>query len=51
MVGIVHGLAGSVEWKVVGRLAAGSIPGTAITIYLLSLLGPWSPAINAFITI
>jgi len=46
----VHGLAGSVDWKVVGRLAAGSIPGTAITIYLLSLLGPWSPAINAFIT-
>ena len=46
----VHGLAGSVEWKVVGRLAAGSIPGTAIRIYLLSLLGPWSPAINAFIT-
>jgi uncharacterized membrane protein YfcA len=46
----VHGIAGSVDWAVVGRLAAGSIPGTAATIYCLSLLGPWSPAINAFIT-
>lgn len=46
----VHGIAGSVDWGVVWRLALGSLPGTTATIYCLSLLGPWSPAINAFIT-
>ena len=47
----VHGYARSVDWRLVARLATGSLPGTAITIYGLSLLGPWSPRINAFITL
>jgi uncharacterized membrane protein YfcA len=46
----VHGIAGSVDWRVVGLLALGSLPGTTATIYLLSTLGPWSHAINALIT-
>jgi uncharacterized membrane protein YfcA len=46
----VHGLAHSVEWGVVGLLAAGSIPATVITIYLLWALGPASPQTAAVIT-
>ena len=46
----VHGIGGSVDWRVVGRLAIGSMPGTALTIFGLSLLGPWSPMMDAFIT-
>ena len=33
----MHGLARSVEWRLIGRLALGSIPATVVTIYLLSL--------------
>ena len=36
----VHGLAGTVEWRVVGLLAAGSIPGTAATLLVLYRMGP-----------
>ena len=32
----VHGLSGTVDWRIVGRLAAGSVPTTAITLALLS---------------
>ena len=46
----VHGLARSVEWRLVGRLALGSIPATVVTIYLLSLLGPASPQTSAIVT-
>jgi len=33
---LVHGLARSIDWRVVRRLASGSIPATAMTIALLS---------------
>src|SRR5882672_3176262 len=46
----VHGMAGSVDWRVVGRLAAGSMPGTVLTIFLLSLIGPWGAKVNGLIT-
>ena len=46
----VHGLAHSVEWRVVGLLAAGSIPATVITIYALWALGPANPQTAAAIT-
>ena len=36
---VVHSLKGTVDWRVTGRLALGSIPATAITIYILSRLG------------
>src|SRR5436853_7787814 len=35
---LVHGLSGTVRWKVVGRLAAGSVPATALTLFVLSRL-------------
>jgi uncharacterized membrane protein YfcA len=46
----VHGLAQSVEWGVVGLLAAGSIPATVITICALWALGPANPQTTALIT-
>src|SRR6185437_7740107 len=33
---LVHDLNHTVNWRIVGRLAAGSLPGTAITLLLLS---------------
>jgi uncharacterized membrane protein YfcA len=33
---LVHGLARTIEWKIVARLAAGSVPATAISLYVLS---------------
>ena len=41
---LVHGFAGTVEWRIVGLLAAGSMPGTLGTLWALSRLGPPSPA-------
>ena len=35
----VHGIRGSVDWRVVGRLAAGSAPMTVITLLLSALFG------------
>ena len=35
----VHGLHGTVDWKVVGRLATGSVPATVLTLALLSFSG------------
>ena len=35
----VHGVRGSVDWRIVGRLAAGSAPMTLLTILLCSIFG------------
>jgi uncharacterized membrane protein YfcA len=35
---VVHGFSGTVEWAVVGRLAAGSIPATVLTLVALAHL-------------
>jgi uncharacterized membrane protein YfcA len=32
----VHGFKGTVQWKIVGSLAAGSVPATAVTLWVLS---------------
>jgi uncharacterized membrane protein YfcA len=32
----VHGLGGTVDWPIVGKLAAGSVPATALTLVVLS---------------
>ncbi len=37
---LVHGLIGTVEWRLVGLLAAGSLPGTLATLWVVSRLGP-----------
>jgi uncharacterized membrane protein YfcA len=39
---LVHGLSGTVRWTVVGRLAAGSAPATAVTLFALSCIPPSS---------
>jgi uncharacterized protein len=35
---LMHGLGRTIEWRIVGRLAAGSVPATAFTLYVLSRL-------------
>src|SRR5579875_2990102 len=35
---LIHGLSGTIEWRVGGRLALGSVPMTALTLFLLSQL-------------
>ncbi|WP_342302928.1 sulfite exporter TauE/SafE family protein [Burkholderia pseudomallei] len=35
----VHGLKGTVEWRITGRLAAGSVPAAAITLWFLHAHG------------
>ena len=47
---IVHGLAHSIEWRVVQRLATGSVPATVITLGVLSLLNQ-SQAAHGLITV
>ena len=32
----VHGLSHTIDWRIVGRLAAGSVPMTALTLFILS---------------
>src|SRR5215475_1439171 len=33
---LVHGLSGTIEWRIVRRLATGSVPATAATLFILS---------------
>jgi hypothetical protein len=46
----VHGVGGTIDWRIVGRLAAGSIPMTVVTLSLLYLLGANTGVVNALIT-
>ena len=40
---VVHGFSGTVDWKIVGRLAAGSVPATALTLLAMSASArPWT---------
>jgi uncharacterized membrane protein YfcA len=39
---LVHGAIGTVEWRLVGLLAAGSVPGTLATLAVLAAMGPLS---------
>src|SRR5271170_7381103 len=43
----VHGYNRTIDWRVVGRLALGSVPMTALTIFVLSRLNLDSPAMQA----
>ena len=47
----MHGVKNTVEWRIVGRLAAGSIPASAATLLLLSQLGVQSHAAGRLISI
>ena len=47
----MHGASGSVDWRIVGRLAAGSVPATLVTLLVLSRFGTESAAANHVITL
>jgi len=47
---LVHGLHGTVEWRIVRRLAAGSIPATILTILALRYLGAKQHGVSGLIT-
>ncbi|HTH73979.1 MAG TPA: sulfite exporter TauE/SafE family protein [Trinickia sp.] len=46
---LVHGLKGSVDWRITGRLAAGSVPAAALTLWLLHRYGMQSSAATSLI--
>ena len=48
---LVHGVRNTVEWRIVARLGAGSIPASAATLLLLSHLGVQSHAAGRLISI
>jgi uncharacterized protein len=39
-----------VDWRIVGQVAAGSIPASLITLYVLDRVGPANPAIQTVMT-
>ncbi|CAN0618719.1 putative membrane transporter protein [Burkholderia multivorans] len=41
---LVHGLKGSVDWRITGRLAAGSVPAATLTLWVLHTYGMQSPS-------
>jgi uncharacterized membrane protein YfcA len=47
----VHGWRGTVDWRVVRRLATGSLPATALTLLVLAEAGPRSPSVDHVITV
>lgn len=47
---VAHGKKGHIDWAITGRLALGSIPAAAITIYVLSQLPKGSNTIGAIIS-
>jgi uncharacterized protein len=48
---LVHGLGGTIDWRVVGRLAAGSVPMTALTLLVLSHFDIKGPGAEKVITV
>jgi uncharacterized protein len=47
----VHAQRGNVEWKIVGLLAMGSVPGTLATIFLMMRLPMRSPELTHVVTV
>lgn len=48
---VVHGRKGHIDWQIVGRLAAGSIPAAAVTILVLSQLPKRSTEVTNLISL
>jgi hypothetical protein len=46
---LVHGLKGSIDWRMTGRLASGSVPAAMITLWLLQRYGMHSNAAMSLI--
>jgi len=47
----VHGFAGTVDWRITARLAAGSLPAAVLTIVVLYALGPASKHVSSVISV
>ncbi|NHC05335.1 hypothetical protein DFR40_2176 [Azonexus fungiphilus] len=47
---VAHGRKGHIDWQVTGRLAAGSIPAAALTIWVLSMLPEGSNTIGKIVS-
>src|SRR6185312_9424905 len=47
---LVHGLGHTIDWRIVGRLAAGSVPATALTLLVMSRIAPTSGAAGQIIS-
>jgi uncharacterized protein len=47
---VVHGFNRTVEWKIVGRLALGSVPFTVLTVFALYAMGVHTKAVQHMIT-
>src|SRR5215831_8155213 len=47
----IHGFSRTIDWTIVRRLAAGSIPGAALTLVLLSQLDIAGPAMRDLVTV
>ena len=48
---LIHGLSSTVEWRIVGRLAMGSVPMTALTLLLLSQVEVTGQVAGGLITV
>ncbi len=48
---LVHGAKSTIEWRVVGWLASGSLPAAAVTLYGLVRLGAPSDSVSRLITV
>jgi uncharacterized membrane protein YfcA len=48
---LVHGMKGSVDWRITGRLAAGSVPAAALTLFLLHRYGLNTPGASRLIQV
>lgn len=47
---LMHGVNRTIDWKIVGRLALGSVPAAAVTLLMLRLLGVESSRANALVS-
>lgn len=47
---LMHGLNHTIEWRVVRRLAAGSVPAAILTLLTLHFIGVSNHAVNAFLS-
>jgi uncharacterized protein len=48
---LIHGLGGTIDWRVVARLAAGSVPMTALTLFVLSQFDIKGPVADQVVTV
>ena len=48
---VVHGIKGTIDWRIVRRLAAGSVPATALTLLVISRIGVGGAAQHRLISL